>query len=449
MSELAVLEPQDQSIPAELDAAKRKLCEATSDEERIDIRNYARGVAKATAIPQHKVQAANLVQDAERSIAKANPPMSSKEMAKRNSNNRSGPHESARKPLPLSLTRRQLSYIRQAHDPLTDEEFEKKKVEAIETNTPLTRRSLQEHSRRKLQQQEEIEDSERIKRLNDLKGRQWLPLTRSVYVDGVTHPSENLDWEKVEEGLQGSIVVMSKATPRDHRKKQHPATFSEEDARRLIRLFTKRGGSVVDPFIGTGSTAIACALEERECTGFDIYEQWVQLANERVNEVFSFYPIQIKAKDALAAMKQMATESQDFILTSPPYWGILLKTDHKAKNERSDNGLSTDYGDNEEWDLGRISSYESFLDMLTEHFREWIRVLKHRAYAAVIVSDFRHQSRYYPFHAHIGERLEKVGMTLQGMVVIVQDSKRLYPYGYPTTYVPNICNQFVVIARKI
>ena len=288
-------------------------------------------------------------------------------------------------------------------------------------------------------------------RLNNLSGQQWLPLTRSAYIDGVTRPSENLDWDKVDKGLQGSIVVMSKATPRDHRKKQHPATFSEEDARRLVRLFTQEGQSVVDPFIGTGSTAIACAVEGRTCTGFDIYEQWVQLANERVDEVrnYSPYPIRIEAKDALTAMKHMDDESQDFILTSPPYWGILLKTDHKAIRERASDGLATDYGDNDEYDLGRINSYEIFLDTLTEHFREWIRVLKYRAYAAIIVSDFRHQSRYYPFHAHIGERLEKVGMTLQGMVIIVQDSKRLYPYGYPTTYVPNICNQFVVIARKI
>ena len=287
-------------------------------------------------------------------------------------------------------------------------------------------------------------------RLNNLSGQQWLPLTRSAYVDGVTRPSEELGWDKALKELQGSIVVMSKATPRDHRKKQHPATFSEEDARRLVRMFTQEGQSVVDPFIGTGSAAIACAMEMRACTGFDIYEQWVQLANERVDEVrnYSPYPIQIEAKDALTAMKQMDAESQDFILTSPPYWGILQKTDHKAKKERSQVGLATDYGNNES-DLGRINSYDVFMDILTEHFKEWIRVLKHRAYAAVVVSDFRHRSRYYPFHAHIGERLEKVGMTLQGMVIIVQDSKRLYPYGYPTTYVPNICNQFVVIARKL
>lgn len=71
-------------------------------------------------------------------------------------------------------------------------------------------------------------------RLNNLSGREWLPLTRSAYVDGVNRPSEELDWDKALSELQGSIVVMSKATPRDHLKKQHPATFSEEDARRLI-----------------------------------------------------------------------------------------------------------------------------------------------------------------------------------------------------------------------
>ena len=288
-------------------------------------------------------------------------------------------------------------------------------------------------------------------RLNDLSGREWLPSTRSAYVDGVTRPFEELDWDKVLGELQGSIVVMSKATPRDHLKKQHPATFSEEDARRLIRMFTQEGQSVLDPFIGTGSAAIACAMEKRACTGYDIYEQWVGLAKERVRKVkdYSPYPIQIEAKDALKALKQMDAESQDFILTSPPYWGILQKTDHKAKSERSKDGLATDYGDNDAYDLGRIDSYDRFLDVLTEHFTEWIRVLKYRAYAAIIVSDFRHESRYYPFHAHVGECLEKVGMTLQGMIVIVQDSKRLYPYGFPTTYVPNICNQFVVIARKL
>ena len=194
-------------------------------------------------------------------------------------------------------------------------------------------------------------------RLNDLNGREWLPLTRSAYVDGVARPSEELDWDNVLRESQGSIVVMSKATPRDHLKKQHPATFAEEDARRLVKMFTQEGQRVLDPFIGSGSAAIACVLEKRACTGFDIYEQWAQLANERVRKVIDYspYPIRIEATDALTAMKQMDAESQDFILTSPPYWGILQKTDHKAKSERSKDGLATDYGDNDAYDLGRIN----------------------------------------------------------------------------------------------
>ena len=137
----------------------------------------------------------------------------------------------------------------------------------------------------------------------------------------------------------------------------------------MVRMFTREGQSVLDPFIGTGSTAIACALEKRACVGYELYEQWAQVAVERAGEILheSPYTIQIEAMEALQAMRCMESESQDFILTSPPYWGILNKIDHKAQSERSDAGLATDYGDDGQ-DLGRITSYEGFLDALTDHF---------------------------------------------------------------------------------
>ena len=72
---LQPIEAADQAIPAKLDVAKRALAEATEDWERIDIRDYARAVAAATAILERKdvqVQAANLVQDAERAIVNLN-----------------------------------------------------------------------------------------------------------------------------------------------------------------------------------------------------------------------------------------------------------------------------------------------------------------------------------------------------------------------------------------
>ena len=64
MNELTPVESPHE-IPAKLDVAKRALAEATEDWQRINIRDYARAVAAATAILERKdiqVQAANLVQ---------------------------------------------------------------------------------------------------------------------------------------------------------------------------------------------------------------------------------------------------------------------------------------------------------------------------------------------------------------------------------------------------
>ena len=53
------------------------------------------------------------------------------------------------------------------------------------------------------------------------------------------------------------------------------------------------------------------------------------------------------------------------VLTSPPYWNILSKVDHKVKQERIKKNLVKDYG-NLKNDLSNIKTYEKFLDELTE-----------------------------------------------------------------------------------
>ena len=55
-------------------------------------------------------------------------------------------------------------------------------------------------------------------------------------------------------------------------------------------------------------------------------------------------------------------------MTSPPYWGILQKVDHKAIQERVKKGLVTDYGDDPR-DLAKIESYPDFIDGAGRHLR--------------------------------------------------------------------------------
>jgi DNA modification methylase len=64
----------------------------------------------------------------------------------------------------------------------------------------------------------------------------------------------------------------------------HPAPFPVELPRRLIELYTYRGDLVLDPFMGSGSTAVAAVRTERHYVGFDTDADYVALSERRVVE---------------------------------------------------------------------------------------------------------------------------------------------------------------------
>lgn len=64
--------------------------------------------------------------------------------------------------------------------------------------------------------------------------------------------------------------------------KGHPAPFPEKIPSRLIRLYTHPGETVLDPFIGSGTTAAAARRLERRCIGYDISEEYCVLTRRRL-----------------------------------------------------------------------------------------------------------------------------------------------------------------------
>jgi len=75
----------------------------------------------------------------------------------------------------------------------------------------------------------------------------------------------------------------------------HPSPFPVELPRRCIKLFTYIGDTVLDPFLGSGSTLIACVETDRKGIGVDIDKNYCKLAKKRLlNET---YIGQIKIKE--------------------------------------------------------------------------------------------------------------------------------------------------------
>ena len=63
----------------------------------------------------------------------------------------------------------------------------------------------------------------------------------------------------------------------------HPAIYPKEIVERFILLTTEVGDLVLDPFMGSGTTAVACKGLDRNYTGFDLCQDFVDKAKERVN----------------------------------------------------------------------------------------------------------------------------------------------------------------------
>ncbi len=64
----------------------------------------------------------------------------------------------------------------------------------------------------------------------------------------------------------------------------HPAPFPEELPHRLIQLYTFIGDVVLDPFCGSGTTCLSAVKLDRHYIGYDIEEEYIKLANERIRQ---------------------------------------------------------------------------------------------------------------------------------------------------------------------
>jgi len=69
--------------------------------------------------------------------------------------------------------------------------------------------------------------------------------------------------------------------------RHHPAPFPEELANRLIRMFSFVGDTVLDPFVGTGTTMVAAARAGRNSIGIEIDPEYYKLARDRLSNMLS------------------------------------------------------------------------------------------------------------------------------------------------------------------
>ena len=84
--------------------------------------------------------------------------------------------------------------------------------------------------------------------------------------------------------------------------RDHPAPYPMELAERLIRMFSFVGDTILDPFLGTGTTSVAAAKWGRNSIGFEIDKDYHEYARQRLTKA-----------------------------TLPPFGGVTIHTKHSTE----------------------------------------------------------------------------------------------------------------------
>lgn len=106
---------------------------------------------------------------------------------------------------------------------------------------------------------------------------------------GRSTPAKWKGWQDNIGGWTSLVSNVWRMQPESRGPEGHPAPFPVELARRCIRLSTWPGETVVDPFMGSGTTLVAARELGRKVVGADISERYCEIAAKRLaQEAFDF-----------------------------------------------------------------------------------------------------------------------------------------------------------------
>jgi DNA modification methylase len=264
-------------------------------------------------------------------------------------------------------------------------------------------------------------------KLNDLDPKTWLKFQKSWFIHN--------------------------PPPRKKGVLVHPAKFPETMAQEFIEFFTRRGGTVLDPMAGTGSTLVAALRAGRNSYGVELNPKYADIARQIIADErlalgtgIESLTSNLTTGDALLA-NDYQLPTIDYVLTSPPYWDMLhARGADTQKKRRTSAELDVFYSDDPN-DVGNLHDYEEFLAKLVAIYAGLKPLLREKAYLTIIVKNVKKGGRIYPLAWDLGRELGKV-YTLKDEKLWLQDNQRLAPYGLGSAWVSNTFHHYCLQFRN-
>jgi DNA modification methylase len=233
---------------------------------------------------------------------------------------------------------------------------------------------------------------------------------------------------------------------------RHPAQFSAVLPHRLIKMFSYIGDTVLDPFVGMGTTLHEAWKLERRSIGIDINPKFASETQQRIDKHFNaegwlftnhlqgaYRPI-VHRGDA-RNLEMIPDGSVHLIVTHPPYWNAVKISDLKDDLSVCDN-----------------ESYEQFLGHMETVFREMARVLQEERVCCVVTGDVMRKvngvTQLFPLHADYCNIARRTGFAVWDTYIWetkIRDSQgrpMMGSYPYPHKIFSQFAHNYILVFRK-
>jgi len=173
--------------------------------------------------------------------------------------------------------------------------------------------------------------------------------------------------------------------------------FIPQVPNQLIRRYTKENDTVLDLFMGSGTTLYECENLNRNFIGFDINTQIIDYVKSKMRETQNIkFKInecdvanQVLFKENIEkSLSELGTEKVQLIIAHPPYMDILKFTE-KAE------------------DLSQIGDLTTFVKQFVQVIKNAFSYLENKKYLGIVIGDVYKKSEVVPLVFYVLDAIKR------------------------------------------
>ncbi|MDX2085969.1 MAG: DNA methyltransferase [Candidatus Melainabacteria bacterium] len=224
-------------------------------------------------------------------------------------------------------------------------------------------------------------------------------------------PYSDLDvsqWRNYDNVETGTLWLFNNRQREQGHKLDYHGNCIPQILTQVLTRFTRQGDVIIDPFVGSGTSAIEAVNLDRLAIGIDIQAKMIEHIEQKLKEQNKTGSVRLIEGNSAnwscvgasveAALREFGKSQAQHLFLHPPYADIIRFSEEPG-------------------DLSSLSSTAMFLDAFEQVARWGFNLLENNRFATLVIGDKYSQKELIPLGFYCMERMNRVGFQTKSIIV--------------------------------